>query len=183
MNRIHNTPTDKPDQSIFALLVIDVQQGLFKKSAPIYMADRLLENINALANRAHQDGAPVFFIQHSDQKYLLKGSQDWQLHPRLQPLPGDCTMHKQHGDAFEGTILGEELQAREINSLVVTGLVTHGCVRATCLGAKERGYRVILVKDGHSNYSKKAAALIEEWNGKLEDDGIEVKPAAEVAFC
>ena len=55
MNRIHNTPTDKPDQSIFALLVIDVQQGLFKKSAPIYMADRLLENINALANRAQDE--------------------------------------------------------------------------------------------------------------------------------
>jgi nicotinamidase-related amidase len=37
-----------------ALLVIDVQQGLFKKKTPIYKADELLQNIISLVDRAHQ---------------------------------------------------------------------------------------------------------------------------------
>jgi len=101
-----------------ALLVIDVQQGLFKKSTPIYQADVLLENINLLIDRAHQAGVPVFYIQHSGSKTLVKGSQDWQLHPELQPQKKDIIVHKQHGNAFEDTNLKELLKSRNCNYLV-----------------------------------------------------------------
>lgn len=78
--------------------------------------------------------------------------------------------------------MSQELNSRNIDTLVVMGLVTHGCVRATCTGAKNLGYRVILVKDGHSSYSKQAAQLIEEWNQKLSNDNVELKLAAEIGF-
>ncbi len=94
----------------------------------------------------------------------------------------DKSIHKIHGNAFEDTILDQELSSRNIDSLVVMGLVTHGCVRATCIGAKNLGYRVILVKDGHSSYSKQAAQLIEEWNQKLNDVNVELRLAAEIGF-
>jgi nicotinamidase-related amidase len=165
-----------------ALLVIDVQQGLFRKSTPIYHADVLLENIQSLVDRAHQAGTPVFYIQHSDPKNLVKGSQDWQLHPQLEPTRMDTIVHKLHGNAFEETKLAELLKSLEIGSLVVCGLVTHGCVRATSLGARKLGYRVVLASDGHSNYSKQAAQLIQEWNQKLSAEAVELKPCAEIAF-
>jgi nicotinamidase-related amidase len=165
-----------------ALLVIDVQQGLFRKSTPIYRAEELLENINALVDKAHSANVPVCYIQHSDKLALRKGSDDWRLHPQLQPLKTDDLVHKQHGNAFAETNLGEILDARSVGRLVVMGLVTHGCVRATCLGAKKLGYHVTLVSDAHSNYSDKAAQLIEEWNRKLQAQGVELKLAAEVAF-
>ena len=165
-----------------ALLVIDVQQGLFRKSTPIYKAEQLLKNINLLIDQAHQDEVPVFYVQHSDERSLVEGSQDWQLHPRLHPLDIDFIIHKQHGNAFEDTNLGDALQLKNITSLVVTGLVTHGCVRATCNGALELGYRVILVKDGHSNFSKQAARLIDEWNQKLSVQKVELKLASEISF-
>lgn len=165
-----------------ALLVIDVQQGLFEKSTPIYKAEELLQKINALVGRAHQSGVPVFYIQHSDQKTLVKGSPNWQLHPRLQPQANDYLIHKQHGNAFEDTNLDEVLRSMNRNHLVISGLVTHGCVRATCRGAQELDYQVILVEDGHSNYSKQAPHLIEEWNQKLSAENIELLPAQEVEF-
>ena len=169
-------------QSNLALLVIDVQQGLFRKSTSIYKAEELLENINMLVERAHQGGVPVIYIQHSDTRTLLKGSQDWQLHSRFLPLTTDFIIHKQQANAFEETGLDEVLQSKNITSLVVVGLVSHGCVRATCLGARQLGYRVILVKDGHSNYSKQAAQIIDQWNQRLGAQQVEIKLTSEVEF-
>jgi nicotinamidase-related amidase len=95
-------------QKDVALLVIDVQQGLFDKSTPIYKADELLSHIGTLVDRAHRAGAPVFYVQHSAQKWLVKGSDEWQLHPRLHPLDTDHIVHRRHGNAFEETTLQEE---------------------------------------------------------------------------
>ena len=173
---------EQTDEGNIALLIIDVQQGLFEKPTPIYKAEELLEKISTLIGRAHQSGVPVFYIQHSDLKALLKGSANWRLHPRLQPLAIDQIIHKQHGNAFEDTNLDEALRSRNITILVVTGLVTHGCVRATCLGARQLGYKVVLVEDGHSNYNKQAARIIDEWNQKLSAENIELRSAAEIEF-
>ncbi len=170
------------DQQEMALLIIDVQQGLFAKSTPIYKANALLKNIRTLVDRAHRAGAPVFYVQHSDKRALVKGSDDWQLHPDLHPLDTDGIIHKQHGSAFKDTGLGQELKSGNITSVVVAGLVTHGCVRATCLDAKRLGYRVILAQDGHSNYSQQAAKLVEEWNQKLSEKMIELEPTREIKF-
>ena len=173
-----NTPTTQN----LALLVIDVQQGLFKKSTRIYKADELLQNINTLIDRAHLSDVPVIYVQHSAAKNLVKGSAEWQLHPQLHPLRTDTIVHKQHGNAFEDTPLGEILQARNVTTVVITGLVTHGCVRATCIGAQEAGYHVILAQDGHSSFSKDAARLIAEWNEKLSAKQIELRATSEITF-
>lgn len=165
-----------------ALLIIDVQHGLFRKSTPIYKSEELLENINLLVDRAHSTGISVFYIQHSDTKHLVKGSLEWQLHPELQPQRIDAIIHKKHGNAFEDTNLEQMLKSKNITHLVIMGLVTHGCVKATCLGARQLGYNVTLVKDGHSSYSKDAARLIEEWNGKLGALGCALIAAAEINF-
>ena len=66
--------------------------------------------------------------------------------------------------------------------MVITGLVTHGCVKATCIGAKRQGYEVVLVKDGHSSFSKQAAKLRAEWNEKLSEGTVELGATEEIAF-
>ncbi|MCU0486879.1 MAG: cysteine hydrolase [Anaerolineales bacterium] len=165
-----------------ALLVIDVQRGLFNKNTPIYQAEQLLKNIHILVRRAHEAEAPVVYVQHSAQKHLVLGSNDWKLHPKLSPLPEDLRVEKLHGNAFEATPLMEELEAWEMGQVVVCGLVTNGCVKATTLGALELGYRVVLAGDAHSSYSKDAAKLIEEWNARLAEAGAEVRLTAEIDF-
>jgi nicotinamidase-related amidase len=166
-----------------ALVIIDVQMGLFEKTTPVYNADSLIDNLCMLIDRAHTANIPVFFLEHSNEKIKMgEGSAAWRLHPRLQPVETDRKLPKHHSSAFEETTLEEELKTRGIQRLVVTGLVTHGCVQATCQDAHRRGFQVILVKDGHSSYSKQAKELIEEWNEKLSQGIVELKEAREIDF-
>lgn len=165
-----------------ALLIIDVQQGLFKKTTPIYKAKELLQNIATLVARARRAGVPVYYIQHAGKGELEKGSGGWELHPQLPPIEADHIIHKEHGNAFEETILENVLAAEKIGKLVMAGLVTHGCVKSTCLGAKELGYQVTLARDAHSNFSQTASKVIEKWNGILSKEGILVKTSAEIEF-
>jgi len=170
------------ESEINALLVIDVQKGLFNKTIPIFKSDVLLRNITKLVEKAHENHVPVIYIQHSNDSFLAYGSDGWQLHAGIKPTDKDFLIHKKHGNAFEETSLGNLLQSQSVNSLVITGLVTHGCVKATSLGALELGYQVTLVEDGHSNYSKDAPDLIEKWNQKLSENGVVVKSAEEIKF-
>lgn len=165
-----------------ALLVIDVQQGLFTKSTPIYKAEALLQNINTLVERAHTAGVPVIYVQHESDKVLPVGSEGWQLHPSLHPRENELIVHKQHGSAFEDTNLGENLQKLGVTHLVICGLVTHGCVKAGCQDALKKGYQVTLVSDAHSNYSKDAAKIIDKWNTNLAQEGAVLKTASEINF-
>lgn len=158
-------------QNNMALIVIDVQKGLFERSTPIYKAKQVLENINTLINNARQEGVPAIFIQHSNSNTLVKGSDAWQLHPEIQPLDDENIIHKLHGNSFEDTSLHDKLEKRNLSVLVITGLVTHGCVKATSLGALDKGYKVMLISDGHSNFSKDAPKLIEKWNQVINEKG------------
>ena len=164
------------------MLVIDVQNGLFDRSIPIYDAEKVLENINTLINRARQVDIPVIFIQHSNDKTFIRGSEAWQFHPEIQPLDDEEIIHKLHGDAFKDTNLHEELENQNVSELFITGLVTHGCVRATCLGAIGKGYKAVLVSDGHSNCSKDAHKVIEKWNLALSEKGAELLCTQDVDF-
>lgn len=167
-----------------ALLVIDVQQGLFRKSTPIWRADQLLANLNLLIERARAAGTAIAYVQHSSEKVLPYGSDAWRLHPALAvPAPGDLLIEKEHGNAFEKTDLERQLDENSVGRLIIAGLVTHGCVRATCEGALALGYDVVLVADGHSSYSKDAAALVEQWNEKLAAAGARVLKSAELTLA
>ena len=174
------TPAEEPPEAAkpfratgkSALLIIDVQRELFAKALPIYDEDRLLANINLLADKAHAAKAPVFWVQHSTEKSLVEGTDGWKLHKAFIPLKSDNFIRKHHGNAFEDTPLKAELDALHVRTVVVAGLVTHGCVQHTCNGAHELGYDVVLVKDAHSNYNIKARDVINEWNATLSHDGV-----------
>jgi nicotinamidase-related amidase len=165
-----------------ALLVIDVQQALFSRPNPIYKANELLKNINFLIERARAARAPVIFVQHANNFLLKEESDGWRLHPQLHPFEEDMMIRKRHGSSFKGTELEKMLDGKEVGGVVITGLVTDGCVRATCLDAVKLGYRVVLAGDAHSNNGRNAGGVVEEWNGKFAGSGAEVKTAKEINF-
>lgn len=165
-----------------ALLVIDVQRGLFVRDLPVYKADRLLSNVHDLVDRAHAASVPVIYIQHCGEKSLVKGTNNWELHPDLHPEHGDWHIEKENSNAFQDTELAQKLASDGIGSVVAVGLVTHGCVKNTCLGGLEEGFQVVLAGDAHSNFSKDAARLITKWNKSLAEKGVQVKATAEIHF-
>lgn len=165
-----------------ALLVIDVQKALFKKGKGIYRGSELLANLNHLIRQAESQGAPVVLVRHCNDSFLMEGAPDWQVHDDLQLPASMIVINKRHGSCFEDTGLYQELKLRGIKAVVVTGLVTQGCVRASSLAALQLGYAVTLVSDGHSSYNKDAAALIEQWNRQIEAAGAILEKATEVSF-
>ena len=110
------------------IIAIEVQKGLFEKSILIYNAGKLLENISFLIDRAHRVNVPVFFIQHTNERILTEGIDEWRFHPQIQALDTDFIIQRSHASAFKQTVLKNELDSRYTQRLVVTGLVTHGCV-------------------------------------------------------
>lgn len=175
-----NDPSNQPGKT--ALLVIDVQQGLFERAVPVYQAEQMLANINRLVTGAHRTGAPVIYIQHANDGFLASGSHAWQFHRKIQPTREDTLIHKRQPNAFEKTDLGATLQALGVKRLVASGMVTHGCVRATCLGAVELGYRVTLAGDAHSNFHKKPVMMIQKVHAELAAAGVEIRPTADIRF-
>lgn len=165
----------------YALIVIDIQVGLFERSTPIYKEEEFLDNAAKLIKDAESAHIPIIYIQHASPR-LKPNSREWQLHPRIIPRADAPIIHKQKPNAFEGTSLRKLLESKNIKKLVMIGLLTQNCVQATCKGAKKLGYHVILVRDGHSRFGKDAARSIIEWNQKLSKDFVELKATQEIDF-
>jgi nicotinamidase-related amidase len=65
----------------------------------------------------------------------------------LAPQPGELVIRKARADAFYNTYLDDALKERSIHTLLLTGTAGGGCVFATAMGALERGYYGVFVKD------------------------------------
>lgn len=129
-----------------ALLVVDVQNDVVARA---HERDRVVSTIATLVGRAHGDGIPVIWVQHSDDD-LPEGSDEWQIVPELTPADADALIGKNFGDAFEGTGLESVLAELGVGHLVVAGAQTDQCVRCTIHGGFTRGYDVTLVTDAHT---------------------------------
>jgi len=134
---------DRPNT---ALLIIDVQRGVVEGA---HARDAVIANINTVLERARDAGAPVIWIQHSDDN-LKEGSDDWQYVAELKREGSEPLVHKHYGDSFEETDLESLLAERKVGKLVVTGAQTDACVRSTLHGALVRGYDATLVSDAHT---------------------------------
>ena len=165
-----------------ALLIIDVQNGLFERKIPIFKEESFLHNINQLEEQARSGQVPIIYVRHENISFLVKGTRGWELHFQLHPSIDDTFIGKTHSNAFEKTDLPKKLKEKNIKRLVIAGLVTHGCVQKTCLWAKELGYEVILVEDGHSNFQDQAEEVIKYWNQKLAHERIKIIPTEKIKF-
>ncbi len=66
-------------------------------------------------------------------------------HPR--PLPDETVVTKQYASAFFGTSLASTLRALGVDTVVICGLSTSGCVRASALDALQHGFIPVVVAD------------------------------------
>lgn len=71
-----------------------------------------------------------------------------QIIDRLAPAEGEIVVRKQRVGAFGTTDLAEQLAARGIDTLVLTGIVTSGVVLSTVRDAADRDYRLAVLEDG-----------------------------------
>ena len=142
-----------------ALLVIDVQHGLFHPAPRPFEADEVVHRINALTQRARAAGVAVAFIQHERATdWMTFGSESWQLAQHLTALPEDELIRKRTPDSFLNTTLGDWLTAQDVGRLVICGYATEFCVDTTTRSAAGLGYEVVLAADAHTTHDKAHAS-------------------------
>jgi nicotinamidase-related amidase len=175
-----------------ALMVIDVQDGLFQGTPGPYDATSVLARINDLSTRARAAGVPVIFIQHDGtaEEGLEPGSPGWQLHRNLLREPTDLVVRKTACDAFYRSTLIDALGRAGVREIVATGFATEFCVETTVRRAASEGFDVVLVSDGHTTSDRPvfpAWQVIAHHNWVLAnlvqpDNPVRVRPAREVEF-
>ena len=80
-------------------------------------------------------------------KTLTESSPLGQFVPEVAPLPGEIVIRKRLPSAFFETGLHGILHARDVDTLIIAGCTTSGCVRASALDAMCHGFRPIVVRD------------------------------------
>jgi nicotinamidase-related amidase len=142
-----------------ALLVIDVQRGLFDKHPRPQEADAVVDRINALAARARDAGSPVVFVHHESKGDQLEyGTESWQLAAGLDFQPGDTTLRKTTPDSFLRTDLRALLANWKTTRLVICGYASEFCVDTTTRRAAALGFAVVLAADAHTTHDKAHAS-------------------------
>lgn len=156
-----------------ALLIIDMQNGLYDGPEKPFERERVLDTINQLIHRARAANAPIFVARHTGPagSPIEAGSPLWQLWQGLDVDESrDNLFNKTRPSCFLGTDLAQQLAAAQIKTLVVVGMKTQFCVDTTCRVAVELGLSVVLPEDAHTcmdTPALKAEAIIEHHNATL----------------
>jgi nicotinamidase-related amidase len=111
------------------------------------------QKLFAAARRA---GVPVIYTTrhvdtagvHSTNRSLKRGGDDiYDIKAELAPEPGELVIYKERASAFFGTPLVAHLQMKRIDSLIICGESTSGCVRASTVDAYSYGFHNTLVEE------------------------------------
>jgi maleamate amidohydrolase len=147
-----------------ALLVIDFQTGFTDLRSPLAgELDSQLAATNALLEPARAADIPVIFstvaydteLQEAgiwirkipSNRWLVEGSEWVQVDARLSQRPQEMTLVKKYASCFFGTDLAARLISRRIDTLIIAGCTTSGCVRATAVDACSYGFHTIVVEE------------------------------------
>ena len=88
----------------------------------------------------------------------------------LQPADDEIVISKQYPSAFFGTSLASTLQDMSIDTLIITGVTTSGCIRATCVDTMSHGFIPIVVEDACGDrHEEPHAANLFDMNAKYAD--------------
>ncbi|WP_226457672.1 cysteine hydrolase family protein [Pseudomonas sp. AF03-9] len=156
-----------------ALLIIDMQAGLYDGPQRPFERERLLDTINQLIKRARAANKPIFVARHTgpEGSPIAAGSPLWQVWHGLEvDEHRDHLFNKTRPSCFLGTDLARQLRAAQVDELVIVGMKTQFCIDTTCRVAVELGFSVVLPEDGHTcmdTPALKAEAIIEHHNGTL----------------
>lgn len=168
-----------------ALIVIDMMMNYFERSSPMYAGVEAVAECNVrLLASAHAKGIPVFLTQqfyeepNDDNVYVRKvpalkllrrGSPLAELHPSMRTDRATILV-KHFPSAFHRTDLAARLRSLEVDTLIITGLTTSGCVRATAMDALLNDFAGIVVREAVGDRDKRIhEANLFDINAKLAD--------------
>lgn len=171
-----------------ALLIIDMQVGLFHGPEQPHHGEQILANIQHLIAKARQQQVPIFAVRHTGPQGspIAAGSQFWQLLPELELNAETATLfNKSRPNAFHDTDLAQQLQSRKIENLYLVGMKTQFCIDSTCRAAADLGFKPVLIADAHTCMNTpalSAQAIIDHHNATLGGAFARLINSADVTF-
>lgn len=158
-----------------ALLVIDMQND-FRKGASAYACEMLdgglIGRVKRLIEICRQKNISIVYTQHTikpdksnaengepaDVRACIQGTEGWKIISELlevggayfnrsEPKRKDSIVLKHRADSFFESRLAEALKNLDADAVIVCGVWTNNCVRATAEAAYARNYKIVLVSD------------------------------------
>lgn len=157
-----------------ALIIIDMLKGFTDSTMPLGAnLDMQIEAQKPLLKIAHERDIPVIFstvmyeeaeakdaglwgIKMKGSLTLTAGSEAVKIDPRVGMQPKDILLVKKYASCFFGTDLVPRLNSRRVDTLIITGCTTSGCVRATAVDAVQNGFRPMVVREAVGDRSAAA---------------------------
>ena len=157
-----------------ALIIIDMINAFTDKDMPLGAPlEDQLDAITPVLESAHARGTPVFFstvayeyddlrdagiwgLKMKGSATLRAGTASVEVDERLPVLGADTILKKKYASCFFGTDFVAQLNARCIDTLIITGCTTSGCVRATAVDAVQSGFRPMVVRQAVGDRSQAA---------------------------
>ena len=184
-----------PEKS--ALLLMDFQQAILENHLPGERASALLDRTAGLLGAARAKRMPVIHVavsfrpghpEVSDRNRVFSrikhnglfvhGAAGTAIHPLLEPVAGEPVVNKHRVGAFAGTDLGTLLRARQVETLVMAGIITSGVVLSTVRHAFDHDYQLVVVGDCCADSDAEAHRVLLD---KVITKHADVVTAAEVA--
>ncbi|WP_313289105.1 isochorismatase family protein [Stutzerimonas nitrititolerans] len=157
----------------YALVLVDLSLGFTDPGLSPLASDcpQVVEANRQLLEAFRRRGWPVFFTtvayDSPDQARVFReklpslnvleaGSRLVEIDPRLAPREGEPVLVKHWASAFFGTDLKKQLDAAGVDGVMVTGLTTSGCVRATAVDALQHDLRVLVPEEAVGDRNQEA---------------------------
>lgn len=148
-----------------ALLVVDMYNAFVDRAYPFAAADApaTADRIAVLLEEFRRRELPVFFSTARREptpasrgrwkvtgtaQPIMQSEDAYEIWPQLAPRPGEYVFVKTYPSMFVGTTLVSQLIYHRVDTVVVCGTVTSGCVRGTCLDAFSHNYVVNVPLEG-----------------------------------
>jgi maleamate amidohydrolase len=147
-----------------AVLVVDLIRAFTDERCPLASnLDAQVANTRRILDAVRAAGAPVVMstvsydaaldeaglwaLKVPNNEWLVEGSEWVEIDERLERRPGDMLLVKKYASCFFGTDLMSRLVSRAIDTVVIVGCTTSGCVRASAVDACSYGLHTIVVED------------------------------------
>lgn len=152
-------PGDRP-----ALLLIDLVRAYFEPEAPFYLgSDASVRAAARLLEAARRARIPILhtrvvftagaldggvFMRKVPQLSVFSGDGPLgEIMPHVAPRAGEPVILKQYASAFFGTSLASTLHALRVDTVLIAGVSTSGCVRASAVDALQHGFIPLVVRE------------------------------------
>ncbi len=144
--------------------MVDLVRAYFTPGTDLYLGgDSCLRSAARVLATARSAGVPVvhtrvryapggadggvFFRKVGALRLLVGDSPEGRFMPEVEPVDGETVIVKQYASSFFGTTLASTLTAMGVDTTVIAGVSTSGCVRATAVDACQHGFVPLVVRD------------------------------------